>query len=243
MEKEGKMGKRKIKNTPAGLLVALLALFLSTGIAAAFSPVDPNPIGTPCVLVKSSGATTGVTVTAAPLTSGSYTGMFPIPGAAFSGVGSGSVWRYRFSGTGTQFAALIPVCEAINDQVNSVNYTGNHYFTINGCNLTTGCYRGSSADPVFIYPPGNTLTPSFGGWGIWDGNENIYTQVNMGGPLVAIGTDNDAPIPLRRTSMQFKQGNDLVFCANIAGPGCYARQAPPPPLQNFRNLPSIPTGK
>jgi hypothetical protein len=224
MEKEGEMGKRKIKCTPVAVLVALLALFLSAGIAAAADP--PNSIDTPCVLVKSDGTPTLNTVKAAPLTTGPFAGIFPIPGSAFSL--SGSVWRYSFSGSGSQFGALVPVCDPINDEVNSVNYTGNNYYRILCDSLT--CRRASDTDPVHIYNPASGQTSSnWGGWGIWDGNENIIEQTNLGTNIVGVGTDNDARIPLRRTSMQFKIGNNLLFCANIAGPGCYARQAPPPP--------------
>jgi len=217
------MGKRVIKCTPVAILVVLVALFLGAEIAAA-GLIDPLGINTPCPLLKLNGDSTGYSVTAAPLN-----GYFPIPGSAFPEVGSGSVWRYTVSSSlgGTQFGGLVPVCAPIDDSVNNINYTGNHYFGITcGSSGSSNCIRDTS---MVFYPPATKLSTNWGGWGSWDGNDNIVTLTSIGQTTFAIGTDNDAPIPLRRTSMQFKSGNNLFYCANIAGPGCYARKPPPPP--------------
>jgi len=216
------MGKRVIKCTPVAVLLALLALFLSTGIAAADPPLTPLPLGESCVLVTSTGVKTAYTVKAVPINN-----LFPIPMS-----GGGWMWRYQFSagltGTGSQFGALVPVCADVDDSVNGVNYTGNYYFPM-ACDTSGTCVRAPSGNMKIFPTASGYLSSNWGGWGIWDGNDNVVETTQIGSTFVAIGTDNDAPIPLRRTSMQFKKGNDLLFCANIAGPGCYARKPPPPP--------------
>jgi len=207
------MGKRKIKNTPVAVLVALLALFLSTGIAAGGPPAP----ATSCALVTSTGASTPVSVKTCPGTSSGVCetgGAWPVPGSTLGS--SGTLWRYQLvNGTGTQAAILVPVCYP----------HSNNYFV--PANLTTGT----------VYPaPAITGSTNWNGFGVWDVYDNLVTITSIGSSPFVFGTDNVNPLPIRATPMQFKVGKDYYYCPNIAGPDCEEYVNPLVPVTRVQTL-------
>lgn len=197
------MGKRKIKSNSLAVLVALLALFLSAGIAAA----APQPNEGTCKLLNSSGQETSYTVT---------------PQSPYGVDGN---WNYRTSFNGTQFAVLLPVCDhfSYRDSTGTmINYTGNNYSA--APNNTTVIYTTNPFSPT-------SLSSNWNGFGVWDSFDQLLTITSLSGTSgFGFVTTTAVPIPFRATSMQFKLGKDYLYCPNIAGPGCAV--APPPRAQS-----------